>query len=290
MRENRDHFFSSLLHSSDGLEDGISPFDRSVHYGDGLFETIPCIAKKLLNWNKHCDRMQQGIERLHLGALDYAFLKKKIDQVLHNQSEALTTRCVVKLVVTRGGSDRGYQIPRYIKQSNVFLFLFPWPKPSNSPIKRAVICNTRLGRNRLLAGIKHLNRLEQVLARSEWDAKDIVDGIMLDETNLVIEGTSSNLFVVSQRTIYTPKLDCCGINGIIRSHILDTAKTINFSIEISRISIEQLFNSDELFFSNSIMGIQSADSLLGYNYKTKKCADLLATTLQKNKFIPSVIA
>ena len=118
----------------------------------------------------------------------------------------------------------------------------------------------RLGENPVLAGIKHLNRLEQVLARAEWDDPDIAEGVLMDNNNNIIEGTMSNLFCVQalegvQPTLLTPALSRCGVRGVTRDRILETAAQLNIPHRETDMQLSDLQQASEIFISNSLIGI-----------------------------------
>ena len=117
------------------------------------------------------------------------------------------------------------------------------------------MCATRLCHNPLLAGIKHLNRLEQVLARREWDEPSIGEGLLLDVDGRLVEGTMSNLFLVRGQMLLTPDLRRCGIAGIMRSIILEQAERQSLAAEIRSLEAADLQAADEVFLCNSLIGI-----------------------------------
>jgi len=136
--------------------------------------------------------------------------------------------------------------------------LHPWPEYPAANAEQGVkirLCTTRLGDNPVLAGIKHLNRLEQVLARQEWMDDDIHEGLLMDADGNLVEGTMSNLFIVSNGVLMTPDLSCCGVAGIMRTIILEQAEQQGMDTRITKISRQALQEADEAFLSNSLIGI-----------------------------------
>jgi 4-amino-4-deoxychorismate lyase len=161
----------------------------------------------------------------------------------------------LKIIVTRGSGGRGYKQPDPIQPTRV-LSLHPFPEyPPRywTDGISARVCQTRLGANPALAGIKHLNRLEQIIARAEWQDNQIQEGLMLCADGFVIEGTMSNVFLIKDRKLYTPDLSQAGIAGIIRGLVLSCGHGINTTV--TRITIDDLLNADELFVCNSVIGI-----------------------------------
>ena len=118
------------------------------------------------------------------------------------------------------------------------------------------ICETPVSVNSTLAGIKHLNRLDNVLARNEWLNSDVQEGIMLDEQGSIIEGTMTNVFLVSDHALITPSLERAGVAGVMRAYLLNMAKKNKVTTRISEgIGIQQLYDAQEVFVCNSILGV-----------------------------------
>ena len=124
------------------------------------------------------------------------------------------------------------------------------------------VCRQRLSHSPALAGIKHLNRLEQVLAATEWDRAIADEGLMLDNTGAVIEGTVSNIFILRNETLLTPLLDHCGVAGVMRDFIIRklSANTL-LSVRQMRLTIDDLLTADAVFICNSILGVWPVHSV-----------------------------
>jgi 4-amino-4-deoxychorismate lyase len=142
------------------------------------------------------------------------------------------------------------------------------PAPVHPPeIKRqgvkARLCGLRLGLNPVLAGIKHLNRLEQVMARTEWDDDGIREGLLLDYEGFLVEGVMSNVFLVSSGRLRTPLLDRCGVSGVMRGLVFDAARELGVAAEEARISFDEACRAEELFLTNSVIGLWPVSSLEG---------------------------
>jgi 4-amino-4-deoxychorismate lyase len=116
-------------------------------------------------------------------------------------------------------------------------------------------CDIRLSENPALAGIKHLNRLENVLARAEWNDPDIAEGLVLDASGFVIEGTMSNLFIVQEGILMTPDISGCGVEGIMRSIVFEAASSLGISLRVLQITPQDVIEADEIFICNSLINI-----------------------------------
>ncbi len=239
-------------------ENRISANDRGFLYGDGLFETLAVIDGKTCLWRRHMARLQLGCERLGISMPDHEQLWVEAEQEI-----AGTGRGVLKIIVTRGQGGRGYRPPAAVNPTRV-LQLTPWPDYPDAAWRQGItarICHTRLGTNPALAGIKHLNRLEQVLARAEWQDSAIAEGIMLDVDERVIEGTMSNLFMICGGCLVTPDLSRCGTAGVMRELIIEVAGRLALPVIIKDVYLDDLLQADALFFSNSLIGIWPVKSL-----------------------------
>lgn len=237
----------------DGKEgDLISASDRGLLYGDGLFETIAVHNGTPQLWSLHMRRLHDGCRRLGIAIPDSDLLRQEAERVCTG-----ARRAVLKVIITRGSGGRGYRIPQPSTPRRIVVS-HPWPDYPQRYYRegiRARLCTTPLAVNPLLAGMKHLNRLEQVMARSEWDDPEIAEGIMLDTAGNLVEGTMSNLFLVRQGTLVTPPVEQCGVAGVMREHVLSLAEQMGIPSEIARLGIRDLEQADEVFFTNSIIGI-----------------------------------
>ena len=226
--------------------------DRGFQYGDGLFETIAVINGQPVFFDRHIDRLNAGCRRLYIpfpGAELLAFEAQKLSEHSSN--------AVLKLILTRGSGGRGYRQPDVIQTTRV-LSLHPFPDYPDSYKAQGIVarfCDTRLGLNPALAGIKHLNRLEQILARAEWTDPAIQEGIMLDINGHVIEGTMTNLFYVKNHTLYTSVLTFSGVAGIIRGILMAISSDQGISAIEHIFTQDELLSADEVFVCNSIVGI-----------------------------------
>jgi len=230
----------------------ISTENRGLLYGDGLFETIKVVDGVAYHLNLHLQRLQQGCARLKISGVDFAQLAEVVEcQVAGIQ------RSVLKILVTRGAGGRGYR-PPVPSVPNVILtrHLYPeFPDDYGQTGVRVRTCDLRLASQPRLAGIKHLNRLENVLARGEWSDPAIAEGLLRDQQGHFIEGTMSNLFLVSQGRLITPRLDQCGVAGITRQRLMAIAVQQGIPCEENTITDEMIRRAEELFVCNSIIDI-----------------------------------
>lgn len=238
--------------------DTLNVADRGLAYGDGLFETIACSGPRPRRWPMHFSRLLAGCARLNIPAPSEKLLLHELESLL-----PVTGPTVAKLIITRGVGKRGYAPPVSAQPTRI-ISVDPWPNDAPGPCRdaRLTVCNTRLARNPQLAGIKHLNRLEQVLASQELAATDYDEGIMLDDRSYVIECTRTNLFAVIDDVVHTPSVAACGIAGVMRSTILDILHELDLPHGETQLRIADLHRASEVFLCNTIVGIWPVESLV----------------------------
>lgn len=236
-------------------QDTIAINDRGLAYGDGVFETILIHRHHPILLQAHLDRLESGSSRLKI-SLD----RTQLEQEIADYSPHFPEQGVLKIIVTRGAGGRGYR-PLHSSDTTRILSLHSLPvyegDPGNSGIA-TFICNQRLAIQPTLSGIKHLNRLEQVLASQEWLDESFMEGIMLDSNDNVIEGTRSNIFWSESGRLFTPTLSNCGVAGIMRNYLLNS---IAGAAEINGCSLDRLVGADEIFICNSVFGIWPVRSI-----------------------------
>ncbi len=238
----------------------ISIRDRGLLYGDGVFRTLRASLGQALNWPMHYQKLQHDCTALGIASPDFKLLSIELNDLLE-----LHPNGVFKVIVTRGEGTRGYAPDVTAGASHIWDVLpFPdYPVDWSSAGVIVRLCQVRLGFQPRLAGIKHLNRLENVLAASELGNSDVAEGLLMDALDNVIEGTRSNLFLVKQGALFTPELTRCGVAGVQRDRVIEWARRNDIPMQIRKIKIEELMDADELFLVNSIMVLWPIRTLEG---------------------------
>ena len=242
---------------SDGRPCGaVAADDRALQYGDGLFETVAVRDAAPRLWSYHVERLQTGAARLGLPAPAEPALRAGLQAAL-DQAQADSRRCIAKLLLSAGQGPRGYR--RAENQPPTLLTGIS--SPSHVP-ERAYrdgvalrLCNTRLAVQPQLAGMKTLNRLEQVLARNEWHDDSVFEGLTLDTDDRVICGTMSNVFLISGQALVTPAITRCGVSGVMRRHVLTLLDEAGMGCDVRDVDIAELWAADGVFICNSQFGI-----------------------------------
>ncbi len=230
----------------------IHVMDRGAMYGDGVFRTMRMRDGHVKCWPQQYRKLQADCQALDILCPARSVLEQEVAQLARDAAD-----CVVKIVVSRGEGGRGYGVPDSVSPNRVVLAA---PAP-NYPEHfwhegvKLYVCEMRISHQPRLAGIKHLNRLENVLARMEWDDPSTPEGLLLDAEGWVVEGTMSNLFMRQGTVLRTPNLSACGVAGLQRERILKYAAQLNLTPEITQFSLPVLLAADEVFICNSVIGV-----------------------------------
>lgn len=244
-----------------GIEDGrVHPADRGLAYGDGLFETLCVRQGRAVLAQEHFDRLAVGAAVLGI-PLELAVVRDRFQAFL----AACPPECVAKILVTRGVSGRGY-LPDPAGAPTVIYSAYP---PPALPVAHtesgiaAAVCELRLAEQPALAGIKHLNRLEQVLLRRELDVLGTDEALVRDSEGWVVEGVFSNVFLVQGGRLCTPRIEVAGIRGVLRAAILHEAARVGDRVAEDDYGVDDFLAADEVFFCNSVNGIWPVRTLAG---------------------------
>jgi 4-amino-4-deoxychorismate lyase len=234
---------NTKLFDGDARIDAWPPAARIAAYGDGLFETMRFHRGDTPWWDAHWDRLRCGARRLRIALPDEATVRAEAGSLFAGGGDG-----VLKLMVGRGSAGRGYAFPAP-SAPQWMLARDALPRATGAAL-HACWCATRLAIQPALAGIKHCNRLEQVLARAECVDAGTDEGLMLDTDGAVVSATSANLFVLRDGRWQTPPVDRCGVAGICRAHLLELLGAVQV-----RLSVEQVEGADAVFLCNAVRGI-----------------------------------
>ena len=231
----------------------LSPWDRAFLYGDGVFRTL-CMRKgEPVWWVEHMTKLVADCQRLQLPVVPEALWRADLEQLAGQAQDA-----VIRLVVTRGQGDRGYRPPTTPTITRLAM-MTPLPEDEPGLAEKGMtvrVCALRLGHQPCLAGIKHLNRLENVLARQEWDDPAIQEGLLFDQSDLLISGVQSNVFLLRDSQLLTPRLDACGVAGVTRARIMDRARSLGMTVVEKSLHKSDLDQAGAVFMCNSLMGLR----------------------------------
>ena len=234
----------------------VAASDRGLAYGDGVFRTLRTRERAPRWWPDHYAKLAADCAALGIACPAADLLEAEIGAV------AEAGEGVAKLIVTRGAGARGYAAPAGGSPTRIVSAgpVPPHALPSEVRVRR---CALRLARQPRLAGIKHLNRLENVLARAEWSDPAIAEGLLGDADGALVSGVSSNVFVVLDGELVTPALDACGVAGVARARILRAAAILGETVRVARVDFAALARADAVLLSNSVVGVWHVAELDG---------------------------
>ncbi|SFN39855.1 4-amino-4-deoxychorismate lyase [Formivibrio citricus] len=234
--------------------DSLPLADRAIQFGDGVFRTIKLVDGGLAFWKRHYTKLCADCVALGIVPPEETDVLADIRTLLNRSGWRSAT---VKLIVTRGESARGYAIPPDIHPNRIAQ-IAPLPAYPSSLYRdgaRVRLCNVRAGWQPALAGVKHLNRLENVLARQEWSDPAIQEGLLLDRDGHVLEGVMSNVLVKLDGQLVTPLLDGGGVAGVMREVALEAARRLGWPVAERALTLDELLRAERVWLSNSLIGL-----------------------------------
>jgi len=257
----------------DGLPANVIPADdRGFTYGDGVFRTLAMHSGRAQWWPQQYARLAADCGALRITPPAESDLLEDIQRIAAHLPD-----CALRITVTRGSSGRGYVIPENAHSRRV-VSANPLPEyPAHWPEQGVNVrmCELRLAAQHRLAGIKHLNRLENVLARTEWNDPAIAEGLLLDEAGHVIEGTRCNVFIVEDDALVTPDLSRCGVAGVTRDLVIATAEHNGLRCRIEAMTRQRLEAAGEILLVNSLIGVWPVAALERHQWSDFKVAPLV---------------
>ena len=258
----------------------ISPLDRGLAYGDGVFRTIKMVSGLPDHWPAHYQKLVADCGAIGIVCPSAELLMSDLQQLFDVDEIA-----VAKIIITRGDGERGYTPPAITAPMRLVIksAMPEYPQNRYAEGVNLHVCETRLAHQPKLAGVKHLNRLENVLARMEWNDANlsnmISEGIMLDFQDNVIECTSANIFVRFGDELLTPSLNQCGIAGITRQRILDFAHTLHLRAITETFNLNKLLAADEVIICNSLYGAWQVRSVQQITWAKQNLAEAIRRAL-----------
>ncbi|ASM49684.1 4-amino-4-deoxychorismate lyase [Pseudoalteromonas espejiana DSM 9414] len=251
----------------------ISTRDRGLNYGDGFFTTAKIVAGEVEHWQHHKARLIECAERLGFSAIDFTELEQSIKKRI-----ATLSLNVLKIVITRGEGGRGYALPTH-SNLTILISVLDFPTHYSSLANTGISVNIspiKLAAQPLLAGLKTLNRLEQVLIKNAMAKQNCDDVIVLDHQNNVIEASAANIFAIANNTVFTPSLEQCGIKGVYLQSLCD-----KLAVEFKQVSVLELTQASAVFICNSLMGAVAVNRIEQHTFDVPQSQRLLNELLAK---------
>ena len=262
----------------DGTAAGVvDALDRGLAYGDGVFRTLRIAAGRPLNWARHHERLRADCARVELQPPPEPLLLDELAQVAPGEA-------VAKIIVTRGTGGRGYAMPPTPRATRIVAAFDPPSHPAALAREGVTVrrCLLALSEQPRLAGVKSLNRLENVLARAEWNDPAIAEGLLCDAAGRVVEGTMSNLFMVKAGVATTPSLARCGVAGAQRARVLDLLGARGVRAEVRDVAYDELAGADEIFLTNSVIGAWPVTALDQVRYPVGAVTRLVQRAIERD--------
>jgi 4-amino-4-deoxychorismate lyase len=252
-----------------------APLDRGLEFGDGLFETIAVVAGRPRLLSRHLDRLAHGCAVLGFACPSRALLEAEIQAAAREPGVA-----VIKLVLTRGDGGIGYTVDdsRSVRR---YLVASPARRLPLGDTARVAVLPTHIARSARLAGLKHLNRLEQVLLRRDVMCLGLDEGLVTDDDNRLISGVMSNVFLVRGGSVVTPALDQCGIAGVMRAAIIDTLGAAGVPCQVREVAPQELQEADEVFLTNALIGVWPVTGIGEQTLSVGDVATMLMTEVSR---------
>ncbi len=242
-----------LMTLVDGVPDaGVPADDRGIAYGDGIFRTMAMRGGRVLRWPRHYAKLVSDCAVLGIQSPAEDEFLRDIRTI-----SACAPDCSLRISVTRGSGGRGYAGPenprprRIVSANSLPAYPVEWATAGVT----VRLCRLRLSEQPALAGIKHLNRLENVLARAEWDDPAIAEGLLQDTAGNIIEGTRCNVFIVENGMLVTPDLSRCGVAGVTRELVMASAARHGLRCSVETVSRLRLESATEVLLVNSLIGV-----------------------------------
>lgn len=257
----------------------ISPLDRGFAYGDGVFRTLQVRAGMPVQWELHYSKLEEDCNVLRIVCPNAELLLADLRQLFDQQAHG-----VAKIIITRGEATRGYAVPALAQPTRVVVrtAMPSYPAQYKTDGVALHLCQLRLAEQPVYAGIKHLNRLDNVMARMEWNDTAYADGLLLDTADRVIECTMSNIFARYGSELLTPDLSKCGVAGITRQRILALAPRLGLHAQVLALPLSKLLQADEVIICNSLYGAWQVRAVADSRWQAQSTAAQLRALLNES--------
>ena len=252
--------------------------DRGLQYGDGVFETVLVRGKCARFLDAHLARLSRGCTRLGISIASLAVLRAEIDAAV----AIAPPLAVLKIIMTRGSALRRGYAPQGDETTRRIISLWHAP-PRDAALDDGVdlrVASIRLGENPALAGIKHLNRLENVLAAAESTSHGVFESLLLDASGNLVSGAMSNVFIVREGGVATPLIQRCGVAGVMRGIVLRECAALGLDAAEECLTLDDLYSAAGVFITNARIGVVPARRVGEHLFDMNKLARRLAAHIE----------
>lgn len=246
------------------VADSVAATDRGLAYGDGVFRTLPVTRGSPQCWPLHYGKLAHDCTALAIPCPPMEVLSAELGQLTRKSADF-----AAKIIITRGSGTRGYAPPQSASPTRVVMSgpLPAYPAEFDQTGIRVHLCTMRFSFQPRLAGVKHLNRLENIIARAEWSDPEVAEGLVLDAEDHVVSGTMSNLFLVEGGSLVTPELSRCGVAGVTRARVMRAAEKQGIICREESITQARLLDAQEALLVNSLFGAWQIAACAGRGWK-----------------------
>ena len=250
----------------------VSVLDRGLSYGDGLFETMSWCYLDNENrvgvefWNRHIERIRYSCSIMKIKTPSLRMLNEYKKEILNKAVSNGWNNGVLKVIISRGVGGRGYKFEKQISPSIFFLCFHSQQSNFRKNIIKVKYCKSPISENSQIAGLKHLNRLDSVMARSEW-GDEYYEGILCDSKNNLIEGTMTNIFFIKEKILFTPKITKGGIKGVMRQVVIEKGNMFFDKIKETNIKKDCTNYYDSMFLTNSVIKVLPVNFFLEKKFR-----------------------
>ena len=258
----------------------LSASDRAIQFGDGCFTTARIVEGKVCLLEAHLQRLRTACEKLFIPFAQWTALENEMT----GQAQGVD-RGVLKVIITRGSGGRGYSASGCLDPARI-LSVSAWPAHYDRWRKEGItlaLSPVRLGRNPQLAGIKHLNRLEQVLIRSHLEQTDADEALVLDSEGFITECCAANLFWRQGKDVFTPCLDQAGVNGLMRQFCLRQLAHSGFRVVEVQAREAALTDADEIVVCNALMPVVPVRQYGSHHFTSRELYSFLAPLCEQTR-------
>ena len=254
--------------------------DRAIQFGDGCFTTARIVAGQVCLLDAHLQRLQQACEKLLIPFVEWAALQREMVELARGND-----RGVLKVIISRGSGGRGYSAANCLHPTRL-LSVSAWPVRYDGWRREGItleLSPVRLGRNPQLAGIKHLNRLEQVLIRTHLEQTDADEALVLDSEGFITECCAANLFWRQGKDVFTPRLDQAGVNGLMRQFCLQQLAHSGYRVVDVHAREAALAEADEMVVCNALMPVVPVRQYGSQRFSSRELYAFLAPLCEQTR-------
>ena len=252
--------------------------DRAIQFGDGCFTTARIAAGQICLLDAHLQRLQMACEKLLIPFVAWAELQREMVELARGNE-----RGVLKVIISRGSGGRGYSAANCLHPVRI-LSVSGYPAHYDGWRREGItleLSPVRLGRNPHLAGVKHLNRIEQVLIRTHLEQTDADEALVLDREGVVTECCAANLFWRNGKDVFTPRLDQAGVNGLMRQFCLQQLAHSGYRVVEVHAREAVLAEADEMVVCNALMPVVPVRQYGSQRFSSRELYAFLASQCEQ---------